>query len=49
MGVSYEWVPRDQNKIADILSKTLQPKYQNRELTHEEVQNLINKNELGTL
>lgn len=41
VGVGYEWIPRESNTIADRLSKSMQPKYQGRVLTHEEVENLL--------
>lgn len=45
-GVGYEWIPRESNTIADRLSKAMQPKYQGRELTYEEVANLLLSSEV---
>lgn len=39
--VTYQWIPREKNKIADILTKCCQEKGGGRELTHDEVAALI--------
>jgi ribonuclease HI len=39
--VGYAWIPRLKNQLADRLSKSLQPKYEGRDLTREEVENLL--------
>lgn len=40
--VTYNWIPRAENKVADSLSRALQAKFGGRELTYQEVQSLIN-------
>jgi ribonuclease HI len=41
--VKYQWIPREQNKVSDALSKCLQSKFEGRMLTDLEVQILAQK------
>lgn len=45
VNVNYEWIPRESNKIADVLSKALQFKHGGIGLTHEQVQAMLNEGE----
>jgi ribonuclease HI len=39
--VDYVWIPREENKVADAISKCLQSKHGGKKLTREEVLSLI--------
>jgi ribonuclease HI len=41
VGVGYNWIRREENKVADALSRCLQEKHGGRHLTHQEVVDLI--------